>query len=96
MIRSGTKHFHVYLGGTHGFMHGAADFDTAPDSIDAFLGMYDSMLHGVEVETPRALTETALYHAAEEDDNEAIFIDIGRVRLLWVVCTDVCLKYVRN
>lgn len=77
-------------------MHSGADFDDASSSIDFFLGLSDNVLKGANISTPRHKVEHMLNVTAVEDDNEAIYIDNGRLRLVWVVCTDVCLKYLRN
>lgn len=84
------------MGGTHGFMHAEAEFDEATPSIDFFLGLTDSVMHGYDVETPRATVEYMLTVCAEEEDDEAIYIDNGKIRVVWVVCSNVCLKYMRN
>lgn len=89
------KHFHIYMGGNNGFMHGEAAFESAQESVDAFLNLTREILQDQIAPNP-VMTEAALMNCAETDVNEAVYIDAGKLRFVWVVCDGVCQTYIRN
>ncbi len=76
-------------------MHAEAAFNEPGPSIDLFLKM-SSAFNNNQFREVQAVTEVALHRAAEEDTDEAIYVDFGRMRIIWVVCETVCQTYMRN
>ena len=90
------KHYHVYMGGSHGFMYGESTYTEPDKSIRDFLALSDQ-LFGQRITTPVATTEYALHFTAAEEINQAIYIEGGPLRVVWMVCDGTqCFTNTRN